>query len=194
MSRNAVDPRVSRSLVLAGAFAGMIAGTFCAPTAPPPPSGPPASEPPTPTSASSTAALAPPPPASTASVVPSLGAGSAKPSPAASASASAPLPLPRVVFPKKPVPAAPSHGGKSWAVFLVLGDLTPERMALADAWWAVLPNISRGMGCHEGTGAPGQEEPYVAVYFKTEKDAKAFAAGATPPPVRIAHVKTFCMD
>lgn len=79
-------------------------------------------------------------------------------------------------------------------MFLVLGPRTPERDALADAWWPTQKNISRGLGCHEGPGAPGQDDMYVAVYFKTEKDAKAFAAATTPAPVRIARLKTYCLD
>lgn len=194
MSRKTSGALAPRLAVVVVAFAGMVAGTFCAPAAPS------AAAPPPPESAStiavtSTAAPVSAPPTSAAGAASSSASASgAKGPPVASASAAAQLPLPKITFPKVPVPIAPSHGGKSWAVFLVLGPLTPERAALADAWWATQKGVSRGMGCHEGTGAPGQEEPYVALYFKTEKDAKAFAAGTTPPPVRIAQLKTYCLD
>lgn len=127
---------------------------------------------------------APPPAGSTSAV--------AAASPAGSAAGSRPAPA--IAFPRSPKPIEPKHGGQYWAVFLALGKPGPDHERLADAWTATkLPSV-RGVGCHEGPGAPTSEEAFLAVYFKTERDAKAFAQGVKPEGPRVANVKVFCLD
>jgi len=46
---------------------------------------------------------------------------------------------------------------------------------------------ARQLGVPEGDSA-------VAVYFTTSSDAQAFASTLSPPPVGIAHVRTYCAD
>lgn len=76
----------------------------------------------------------------------------------------------------------------------MLGADSPTTKSLADAWAATKLPLVRGQGCHQGKGAPGDDETFVGLYFKTEAQAKAFADGALPAVARVAELKVFCLD
>lgn len=185
-----------RRVVLRALSLGMLVLPACAP------SGPPAHGP-----ADAPADTLTPPPAPSPSA-PAHASAKGKPddapaTPAGSTSSAAALPrgsaapvrpAPAVAFPRSPKPIEPKHGGQYWAVFLALGKPGPDHERLADAWTATkLPSV-RGVGCHEGPGAPTSDEAFLAVYFRTERDAKAFAQGVKPEGPRVANVKVFCLD
>jgi hypothetical protein len=179
------SPTVATSLVLSSVWLAAACGASPAPATNAPASAPP----PTAAPATTTPPSGPAPTATGAQDDTGL---------AARPSVSAALLPPAVSHPSTPKPVEPVHGGQYWTVFLALGADGPEMTRQTEAWRAKaeatkLP-LSSGEGCHQGEGAPGENEKYVSVYFKTEAQAKKFAEGVQPPPVKVVPLKVFCLD
>jgi hypothetical protein len=91
------------------------------------------------------------------------------------------------------------HGGRYWAVYLAAGPPQSGDVTAAEAFLESLriASVSGPADCDRGaTGAldVSKRDVAVAVYFDTERDARAFADQLVPPPVAVVKVRTFCAD
>lgn len=98
-------------------------------------------------------------------------------------------------------PAVPEQGGTYWGVYVAIADPgdEPSLQQSAEALDAMgiseysLGDISCDEGAAEELGVP-KDSGRVAVYFENEEEARAFSNSLPSPILRIAEVKTFCLD
>jgi hypothetical protein len=98
-------------------------------------------------------------------------------------------------------PAEPEQGGTYWGVYVAIADKGDDAalQQSAEALDALgyseysIGDISCDEGAAEELGVP-EDSGRVAVYFETEEEARAFSGSLPSAIVRIAEVKTFCLD
>jgi hypothetical protein len=98
-------------------------------------------------------------------------------------------------------PVAPEQGGTYFGVYVAIAKPGDEAslQASAEALDAIgiseysIGDISCDEGAAEELGVP-KDSGRVAVYFTTREEADAFTASLPSPILRIARVKTFCLD
>ncbi len=102
-----------------------------------------------------------------------------------------------------PVGAAGAHGATVWAVTLAASaGASPELTALFQQCLAAHLAASLGElrcapavgGAYPGTVPSGDGAQAVTVTFRTERDARAFAAALTEAPLHIGRVRVLCAD
>jgi hypothetical protein len=98
-------------------------------------------------------------------------------------------------------PVEPEHGGTYFGVYVAIADAGDEAALQQSAEaldatgyheWS-LGDISCDQGAAEQLGVP-EDSGRVAVYFETREEAEAFTQSLPSPILRIAKVKTFCLD
>jgi hypothetical protein len=98
-------------------------------------------------------------------------------------------------------PAVPEQGGTYFGVYVAIAEAGDEAslQASAEALDAIgisdysLGDISCDEGAAEELGVP-EDSGRVAVYFESREEAEAFTKSLPSPILRIAKVKTFCLD
>lgn len=98
-------------------------------------------------------------------------------------------------------PVEPEHGGTYFGVYVAIADAGDEAalQQSAEALDALgynqysLGDISCDEGAADQLGVP-EDSGRVAVYFETRDEAGAFTQSLPSPILRIAKVRTFCLD
>lgn len=98
-------------------------------------------------------------------------------------------------------PVEPEQGGTYFGVYVAIADAGDEAalQQSAEALDAIghhqysLGDISCDEGAAEQLGVP-EDSGRVAVYFETREEAGAFTQSLPSPILRIAKVRTFCLD
>ena len=102
----------------------------------------------------------------------------------------------------RPVAITPVHGGTAFGVYLVLAaDAADPRLVAAAAsarrlgYTAVTTSLGCDQGAARGLGrAASSQELATAVYFRTEADARRFAALHPSVEAGVVQVRTSCLD
>jgi hypothetical protein len=104
---------------------------------------------------------------------------------------------------RPPRGAQQPHGREAWSVMLAVSSgSTPELTALFQQATALRLGVSTGeLRCTPPVGGAlpesvpqGDGAMQVEVSFRTERDARAFAAALTEPPLWVGRVRTMCAD
>ena len=98
-------------------------------------------------------------------------------------------------------PVVPTQGGTYFGVYVAVADKGDRAslQASAEALDAIgiseysIGDISCDEGAAEELGVP-EDSGRVAVYFETREEADAFTRSLPSPILRIARVRTFCLD